>query len=347
MSADVAIAVDQIRKVYHACRSDEVRAVDGVSFKVKRGEIFGLLGPNGAGKTTMLKMLTTLAAPSAGRAAVMGYDVVRSPLAVRRSIAVVLQQYAVELYLTVRENMITYGKLHGLSLAQSRERAELILAQFQLEEHASQKAQDLSGGTRRRLQVAKSFMVETPVQFLDEPTIGMDPFVRRELLGTIREQARSGRTIFLTTQTLSEAEELCDHIVILNQGRVAAEGDLASLKLLSRGLYDVVMTVETIADELLTRLRAAAPVQFEVKGHTIQMTMRSTESQVLGLLGEITKRWPILRFEVSGPSLEDIFMEILGNGARRRAPTSERSGDSSSWLPGARADRPGTGTKSS
>jgi len=338
LTEDAAIVVDQITKLYREGRADEVRAVDGITLAVKRGEIFGLLGPNGAGKTTLLKVLTTLARPTSGRATVLGHDVVRSPLAVRRAIAVVLQQYAVELFLTVRENLITYGKLHGLSREECRQRAEKVLAQFRLEEHASQKAQDLSGGTRRRLQVSKSFLVDTPILFLDEPTIGMDPFVRRDLLGTIREQARGGRTIFLTTQTLSEAEELCDHIVILNQGRIAAEGDLASLKLLSRGLYDVTMAVEVVGEDLLSRLRAASPLRLEVKGNTVRMTLRSSESQVLSLLGAISERWPILHFEVSGPSLEDIFMEILGDGSQRTRPSEGTRADSSSRPAGTRDD---------
>ncbi|HEV8613044.1 MAG TPA: ABC transporter ATP-binding protein, partial [Gemmatimonadales bacterium] len=306
MPGEAAIVVEQLTKVYRPGRAREVRAVDGVSFAVRRGEIFGLLGPNGAGKTTLLKMLTTLTAPTGGRAAVLGHDVVREALAVRRSIAVVLQQYAVELFLTVRENLITFGNFHGLSLKASRLRAEQVLAQFHLAGHAPEKAQDLSTGTRRRLQVAKMFMVDTPILFLDEPTTGMDPFVKRELLATIREQARSGRTILLTTQMLSEAEELCDRVLILDHGTIAAQGDLASLRSLSRGLYELVLSFESVGEELLERLRAASPARLEVKHRTVEMTVRSSESDVLALLSSLAERWPILHLEVSGATLEDI-----------------------------------------
>ena len=323
MSSDVAIAVEQLTKVYRPGRADAIRAVDGVSFAVRRGEIFGLLGPNGAGKTTLLKMLTTLTLPTAGRASVLGHDVVRDALAVRRSIAVVLQEYAVELFLTVRDNLITFGKFHGLSLNECRKQTEKILAQFHLEEHAAHKAQDLSGGTRRRLQVAKVFMVESPILFLDEPTIGMDPFVKRELLATIREQARAGRTIFLTTQTLSEAEELCDRVLILDRGRIAAQGDLASLKLLSRGIYDVVLSFESVSEELLARLREAGPLRMEVKGAAVELTLRRSESEVLALLSSLAEQWPILHFEVSGASLEDVFVEILGQPRATTEPSRE------------------------
>ena len=318
--SETAIAVEQLTKVYRAGQRDEVRAVDGVSFHVEPGEIVGLLGPNGAGKTTLLKMLTTLTLPTSGRASVLGQDVVHDALAVRRLIAVVLQQYAVELYLTVRDNLITFGNFHGLPLAECRRRAEKILHQFRLEEHAAHKAQDLSGGTRRRVQVAKVFLVDSPVLFLDEPTVGMDPFVKREMLATIKEQARAGRTIFLTTQMLSEAEEMCDRVLILDRGQVAAEGDIATLKRMSGGFYDVVLSFETVSEPLLARLREANPMRLEVKRNTVEMTLQGPEAEVLALLSAIAERWPILSLEVSGASLEDIFLQLLdrsGGGSAR------------------------------
>ncbi len=312
-----AVVVEQLTKVYHPGRADEVRAVDDISFHVRRGEIFGMLGPNGAGKTTLVNVLTTLTTPTSGHASVMGHDVVHDSLAVRRSIAVVLQQFAVELYLTVRDNFITFGNFHGISLEESRRRAERILAQFHLEEHASKKAQELSIGTRRRLQVAKMFMVDSPVLFLDEPSIGMDPFVRRELLSTIREQARGGRTIFLTTQVLSEAEELCDHIVIVNGGKIAAEGDLAGLKRLSHGYYNVTLTFPSVGEDLLEHFRRAAPTRLEVKRNLVEMTLHASEAEALAWLASLAQRWPVSNFEVSGASLEDVFFELLG---RPRGP---------------------------
>ena len=312
---ETSIRAENLTKVYHAGHRNEVRAVDGVSFEVPQGEIFGMLGPNGAGKTTLVKMLTTMTPPTSGRASVMGHDVVRDALAVRRSIAVVLQQFAVEMFLTVRDNLITFGRFYGLPTEECRRRAERILKQFHLEEHASQKAQELSIGTKRRLQVAKMFLVDSPVLFLDEPTVGMDPFIRRELLDTIQEQARSGRTIFLTTQVLSEAEELCDHIVIVDNGQIAATGDVSSLKLLSRGYCNVTLRFATVGQELLGELRrtnpGGAPVRFEVKRNTVKMTLRSTEPEVLRWLASLSERHGA-SCEVSGASLEDVFFELLG-----------------------------------
>ena len=315
MSVEISIRAENLTKIYHAGHRNEVRAVDGVSFEVPHGEIFGMLGPNGAGKSTLVKMLTTMTPPTSGRASVMGHDVVRESLAVRRSIAVVLQQFAVEMFLTVRDNLITFGRFYGLTSEECQRRANRILKQFHLEEHASQKAQELSIGTKRRLQVAKMFLVDSPVLFLDEPTVGMDPFIRRELLDTIQEHARSGRTIFLTTQLLSEAEELCDHIVIVDNGKIAAAGDVSSLKLLSRGYYNVTLRSATLAPELLDELRqpnpGGAPVRFEVKRNSVKLTLRSTEPEVLRWLASLSERYGV-NFEVSGASLEDVFFELLG-----------------------------------
>jgi ABC-2 type transport system ATP-binding protein len=317
-----AVTVEQLTKIYHAGQHNEIRALQGISFQVRRGEIFGLLGENGAGKTTLVSILTTLTLPTSGRAEVMGYDVVRQSLAVRRSIAVVLQQFAVELYLSVRDNLITFAKFQGYPLSESRRRAGEILEKFHLEDHADDKAQDLSIGTRRRLQVAKMFMVDSPLLFLDEPAVGMDPLVKREFLATVREHATAGKTIFLTTQVLSEAEELCDRVLIMDGGKIAAEGDIASLKLMSRGVYNVVLSFEAVTDELLDEIKRSNPTRLEVKQNTVKMTLRSSEPDVLKWLGVLSQRWSVLSFEVSGASLEDVFLDVLAksgaNGQRDR-----------------------------
>lgn len=330
MSNAISIRAENLTKIYHAGHRNEVRAVDGISFEVAQGEIFGMLGPNGAGKTTLVKMLTTMTPPTSGRATVTGHDIVSDALAVRRSIAVVLQQFAVEMFLTVRDNLITFGRFYGLPVEECRRRAERILKQFHLEEHASQKAQELSIGTKRRLQVAKMFLVDSPVLFLDEPTVGMDPFIRRELLDTIQEQARSGRTIFLTTQVLSEAEELCDHIVIVDKGKIAATGDVSSLKRLSRGYYNVTLRFATVGENLLEELRhpqsGGAPVRFEVKRNSVKLTLRSTEPEVLRWLASLSERYGA-NFEVSGASLEDVFFELLGRSGA--APNAGKGADQS------------------
>ncbi|MBZ5544936.1 MAG: ABC transporter ATP-binding protein [Acidobacteriia bacterium] len=310
-NAENTLRVQGLVMVYPARRRQQpVRAVNGMSFAVCRGEIFGLLGPNGAGKTTILKILTTLLTPTSGRAEVLGHDVVAEPLAVRRAISIVLQETAVELFLSVRDNLVTYGRFHGLDHAEAQRRAGQTIEKFFLSEYAGQKAQDLSGGLRRRVQVAKMFIVPTPVMFLDEFSTGMDPILKRTVMGYLREEAASGRTIVLTTQVMSEAEELCDDILIMHRGRSIAQGDLNKLKLLARDVYDVTLTFETIPPGLGGELEALKPQRLQIDHGTVEMTLKAQEREVLETIAGLAARARLLHVEVSGASLEDIFVEL-------------------------------------
>ena len=200
-----SIEVVDLKKIYSRRGRQPVRAVDGLSFAVKPGSIFGLLGPNGAGKTTTLRILTTLARPTAGTARVGGFDVVRDALRVRERIAVVIQESAAELFLTVRDNLTTFARFHGLKGEEIGRRADRVIGQLGLDGEVARKVMDLSGGFRRRVQVAKVFMVDTPIVFLDEFSTGMDPLLKRSVMALLRESAENGRTIVLTTQILHEA----------------------------------------------------------------------------------------------------------------------------------------------
>jgi len=308
--SEAALEVENLVKVYHSRRQPPVRAVDGMSFSVARGTIFGLLGPNGAGKTTILKALTTLNRPTAGRARVLGFDVVVQPLEVRRRISVVLQETAIEQFLSVRDNLLTFARFHGLDSALARRRAEEMLERFHLVPEADRKAIDLSGGYRRRVQVAKVFMVTTPVLFLDEFSTGMDPILKRAVMGYLREEARQGRTIVLTTQILSEAEELCDDILIMNKGRQVARGDLHALKLLSEGVYEVAITFERLPETIEAEIARLAPLRMKINQNTVELALKAEEARVLELVSELARNRRVLRVEVSGASLEDIFVEL-------------------------------------
>ena len=177
-----ALQVENLVKTYRSRGRPELRAVDGLSFSVPRGAIFGLLGPNGAGKTTTLKVLTTLIRPTSGQASVLGFDVAQQGLDVRRRISVVIQESAAEMFLTVRDNLLTYARFHGVGEAAARRRADAVLASFQMSAEADRKAIDLSGGQRRRVQVSKVFLVDTPVIFMDEFSTGMDPLLKRAVM---------------------------------------------------------------------------------------------------------------------------------------------------------------------
>lgn len=311
---EYAIEIENLVKVYHSRGRPPVRAVDGLSFAVPRGIIFGLLGPNGAGKSTTLRMLTTLSRPTSGAACLLGFDVVKSPLDVRRRISSVLQETAVELFLTVRDNLLTFARFHGLDRAAALCRAHEVLERFQLAAEADRKVQDLSGGYRRRVQVAKVFMVESPLLFLDEFSSGMDPILKREVLSLLRAEARRGRTIVLTTQILGEAEELCDDILIMNRGQQVARGDLNALKLLSQGVYEVAMTFDRLPDALESELARLEPLRSHIDQNTIEVAFKAEEDRVLEIVTQLARNRRVLRLEVSGASLEDIFVELTTQG---------------------------------
>ncbi len=308
--ADSAIVVGDLVKTFRRRGQPDLRAVDGLSFSVRRGSIFGLLGPNGAGKTTTLKMLTTLLRPTSGRITVEGFDPVEDPLEVRKRISVVIQESAADLFLSVVDNFATFGRFHGLSRQAIQTSIEDVLDQFELRQEANRKLMDLSGGYKRRVQVAKIFMIETPVVFLDEFSTGMDPILKRAIMQRLRKESARGRTIVLTTHILSEAEELCDDILIMRAGRQAARGDINTLKLLSGGLYEISVTFAELPDALEAGLAPYHPLRVVVTQNSALITMREQEGRVLELVAHLGRLGRVLRIEVSGASLEDIFIEL-------------------------------------
>jgi ABC-2 type transport system ATP-binding protein len=211
-------------------RLGQATVLAGVDVEARAGTVMALLGPNGAGKTTLVRILATLLPPDAGWASVLGNDVAAEPAAVRRVIGLCGQYAAVDAYLTGRENLRLIGRLSGLGWSASRQRAEELLAAFELTDHSGRTAQTYSGGMRRRLDVAASLVARPQVLFLDEPTTGLDPRGRIELWRLVGELARQGTTVLLTTQYLEEADRLADSIVVLDRGRVIASGTGEQLK---------------------------------------------------------------------------------------------------------------------
>jgi ABC-2 type transport system ATP-binding protein len=307
----IAIEVEDLRKVYRTDRGESVRALDGVSFQVPQGRIYGLLGPNGAGKSTLVKILSTITPPTSGRAAVQGFDVARHPLATRQQLSVVLQQTATENLLTVRDNLLIYAYLHGVKSQPAQRRLESVAEEFELGPRLRDTVQELSLGTKRRIQVAKIFMLDAPVIILDEATTGMDPLMKRRVMDRLRAEARNGRTILLTTQVLSEAEELCESIMILDQGRSMASGSLRELRQLSTHMFRVSLSFADTNGDLVTRLEALNPVQLQVEGNNVEMVFHGEEASLLGNLADISRDMPILHFEVRGPTLEEIFITLM------------------------------------
>src|SRR5580692_10293135 len=206
------------------------RALDGIDLTVQRGQVFGFLGPNGAGKTTTIRILATLARPDGGTARVLGFDVVSGRNAIRARVAVTGQFAALDDDLTGYENLIVFGRLRGLSRAASRQRADELLAAFDLTGSASRLVSGYSGGMRRRLDIGASLIVTPDLLFLDEPTTGMDPRSRNQVWELVRRIAKAGTTVLLTTQYLEEADQLAEQIAVIDNGRIVAEGTSAQLK---------------------------------------------------------------------------------------------------------------------
>jgi ABC-2 type transport system ATP-binding protein len=209
------IFTDNLGKDYQ-----EIVALDGLSLQIPPGEIFGLLGPNGAGKTTTIKILTTLARPTRGQARIHDFDVVRQPLEVKKLIGVCPQEINLDRELTAFENLWIYGRLHRMPELASRIRK--LLEFGNLQERSDSLVRDFSGGMQRRLLILRALVSQPRVLFLDEPTVGLDPQVRRQLWGLIQELKLEGITIILTTHYIEEAEMLCDRVGILNRGRLIA-----------------------------------------------------------------------------------------------------------------------------
>jgi ABC-2 type transport system ATP-binding protein len=201
---------------------NSVNAVDGIDLNVKSGQVFGFLGPNGAGKSTTIKLLTTLIQPTDGELIILGINAKENPLEIRHKIGVVLQQPSYEPSLSVEKSLEKYGLMWDVPRKIRKDRVEELLSDFDLQDIRKKKTDDLSIGQRRRLQVAREFMHDMELLFLDEPTIGLDPSARRKLLDFLKQKVKDGLTIFFTTHVLTEAEYICDEIAIINKGKIIA-----------------------------------------------------------------------------------------------------------------------------
>ena len=221
-----------------------------------------------------------------------------------------IQETAVELFLSVKDNLLTYARFQGLDKAMAARRASALIEEFQLGAEVDRKVQDLSGGFRRRVQVAKVFMVDTPVLFLDEFSTGMDPILKRQMMNRLRAEVEKGRTIILTTQVLSEAEDLCDDILIISKGKQIARGDLNTLKLLSQGVYDITLAFDRLPETIAAEVATLVPIRSSIDANTIDLTIKTEEGRVMEIVSALSRDRRVLRVEVRGASLEDIFVEL-------------------------------------
>jgi ABC-2 type transport system ATP-binding protein len=295
-----------------------LRAVDGIDPDVPRGMIFAILGPNGAGKTTLMRMLATLAAPDAGTAQVMGHDLREAPQAVRASIAMTGQFASLDEDLTGRENLVLIARLWGFRGRTARERADELLAAFDLADAGARQVKAYSGGMRRRLDIAASLIVTPGVLFLDEPTTGLDPKARQGVWRMIRALAGSGVTILLTTQYLDEADQLAARIAVIDHGRKIAEGTSRELK------AAIGSGVLRVALHDAGRLEAAAAILEARLGATVQRSVEGAELSVIaGSAGQANAAVGALLgagievadFALGSPSLDEVFFALTGGSS--------------------------------
>jgi ABC-2 type transport system ATP-binding protein len=293
-------------------------AVDHVSLSVQKGEVFGFLGPNGAGKTTTIKILTTLLRPTSGKASVLGYDVVSEGGKIRPRIGVVQQELSYEHALSVEGNLDLYGFLWNVPKAERKKRIELLLEKFGLNEVRRTAPPELSMGQRRRLQVAREFMHDSELMFLDEPTTGLDPQARRVTLDFVRERVRSGATVFFTTHIMEEAEYVCDRIAIIDHGRILALDTIDNIKRKFGGVSVIQLRFAEYKDNVDAKLRGIPGVQRIVrpqqKDDLVKIFAEDANSALPRIIDAATSLGlRITELKVEEPSLDDVFVQMVNS----------------------------------
>jgi ABC-2 type transport system ATP-binding protein len=324
-SNGVAINVEGISKRFGA-----LQAVDNVSFTVRSGEIFGLLGPNGAGKSTLIRMLTTLVPPTGGTAMVAGHDIIRDPNAVRSNIGVIPQNMTSDPDLTCAENIGIHARLFGITGATRRRRTEELLEAVGLADRANALAATLSGGMRRRLEIARGLVHNPQLLFLDEPTTGLDPVSRLSVWEMITHlRAEEGRTLFLTTHYMDEADRLCDRLAIVDKGRMVAMDTPVSLKSSVPGASRIEIQ---FAPDLpngaadLERLpavnsaRALGSATYRVSSDRGP----ASAQELIELAREL--RLELKALSVQSTTLDDVFLHYTGHGLTEMPETAGAGG---------------------
>ena len=315
---DAAIKAEDLKKYFGT-----VKAVDGISFDVKKGEVFGLLGPNGAGKTTTISILTTTMKPGGGKACILGNDVAENQDSVRMDIGIVFQDPSVDNELTGRENMDLHGRLYGMKSKTRKRMISRLLELVDLKDAADRRVKEYSGGMRRRLEIARGLLHKPKVLFLDEPTLGLDPQTRRKIWEHIKSIVKGGKlTIMLTTHYMEEADELCDRVAIIDKGMIVAVGSPDELKSRVRkeGVLEVeVSKIKPSATEKLRGLEGVRSMGVKIRRDDSRETSMlriicDSPRQIIG--GVITvlveEGAEINYLKPSEPTLEDVFIMYTG-----------------------------------
>lgn len=327
-----AVTAEELYKVFHTRKGGEIRAVDGISFSLRQGELFSLLGPNGAGKTTTISMLCGLLTPTAGEATIRGISMTRRPLEAKRHIGVVPQEIALYPRLTARQNLEFFGRMYGLSGATLSSRVTELLEFVELAERGDDRIESFSGGMKRRVNIAVGLLHRPPVLFMDEPTVGVDPQSRRRILETIEHlKAEYGIAILYTTHLMEEAQELSDRVGIIDHGKLIAVGTqselTATVNQLDRIELEVseaqidprfVQQVAGLAGVAGVSEAAADPRAGEpVAGPVVEILSRDGRRLLPALIQLANDRnVKIAAVSVHEPDLESVFLSLTGRALR-------------------------------
>jgi ABC-2 type transport system ATP-binding protein len=328
--ADSGPAIINVENLEHSY--GDFRAVDNISFSVKKGEIFSFLGPNGAGKSTAINILITLLSLQKGKATVAGYDVTKDPQSVRESIGIVFQDITLDRDMTVWEILEFHGRLYNMPDAERRSRIDELLQLVQLEAKRDERIKSLSGGMKRRLEIARGLMTRPKVLFLDEPTIGLDPQTRMRMWEYIKGVNNEGTTIFLTTHYMDEADHLSDRISIIDHGKIVISGTSWELK---NTLGRDIIYLETNDNEAAIRLLNGHPsirdIKIKTKGFLLMVNEDGTKV-LPGIIDTLrNSSIEITTINLKKPSMDDVFVfytgkDIRDEGAAPAKPTFLRAG---------------------
>ncbi|MDN4462106.1 ATP-binding cassette domain-containing protein [Fructilactobacillus sanfranciscensis] len=306
MSEKYAVQVNHLSKTFN-----QKKVVDDISFNIKPGEIFALLGPNGAGKTTTLRMMTTLLKPTSGSITIMGYDTQKEPQKVRSLFGLTSQDASIDKDLSARENLMIFARLNGLSRKDTKVRTEELLTEFSLINSADKALSSFSGGMRRRLDLAVSLIARPAVIFLDEPTTGLDPQTRIQMWDTIRALVKAGSTIILTTQYLEEADQLADHIAMIDHGKMVGYGTPNELKAkVGNEKLNLKFEDENQAEKAVQSIQSDLKEKVQQNGNSVVIPI-SDINEVPIILHQLTQaNLKISDLNVKQPSMDDVFFAM-------------------------------------
>ncbi|MBC8508141.1 MAG: ABC transporter ATP-binding protein [Anaerolineales bacterium] len=313
MSNRIAIQTNNLHKDF-----GEVYAVRGVNIEIQSGEIFSLLGPNGAGKTTVISMISGLLKPNQGDATILGHSITHEPLAAKAALGVVPQEIAIYEDLSARENLMFWGKMYGLRGAHLKQRVAEILETIGLADRQKGRVEKFSGGMKRRLNIGIALLHEPEVVIMDEPTVGIDPQSRRKILDSVMELNKQGMTVFYTTHYMEEAQELSDHIAIMDHGEIIASGTHAELVKIVGELDRIELNINTESDRVMETWKNTPGVE-KITAENGQLHLLVNDSnlvlpQLFEKAAQVGSR--ITSVEIQEPNLETVFLHLTGRALR-------------------------------